>query len=240
MLSNEFVIPSLARVGRWLRRALLAQDCVLCAAPSGERTFCDGCERELPRIGPACPRCAGPSPGGAECGSCLRLPPSFDATVAVWRYEFPVDRLVHALKYGGRLALAEAFAAALAAALGVRRVDVVVPMPLASTRASERGFNQAMEIARHLGRATGARVDPHLVARIRDTLPQADLPHDARVTNVRGAFACTGPVAGPTVAVVDDVMTTGASLEALAGALKAAGAASVENWVVARTWPRDA
>jgi predicted amidophosphoribosyltransferase len=95
-----------------------------------------------------------------------------------------------------------------------------------------------MEIARHLARATGARLDAHLVARVRDTLPQTDLPHDARAANVRGAFACTGVVAGMTIAVVDDVMTTGASLEELARTLKSAGAASVENWVVARTWLR--
>jgi len=237
-LSNRIVNPSLARIGDWLRRSLVEQDCVLCAAPSGARLFCDGCAGELPRLDAACPRCAGPSPGGAVCGACLQSPPSFDATVAAWRYEFPVDRLVHALKYGGRLALAEAFAAALAPALGASRADAVVPMPLSSERLRSRGFNQAMEIARHLGRRAGTRVDPHLAARVRNTLPQTDLPHDARAENVRGAFECTGLVAGMTVAVVDDVMTTGASLEELARTLKAAGAAAVENWVVARTWPR--
>lgn len=238
MLSNAIVNPSLKRVGQWLRRSLVEQDCVLCGAPAGARLFCDGCEHDLPRLAPACPRCAGPSPGGAVCGTCLRSPPSFDSTAAAWRYEFPVDRLVHALKYGRRLALGETFATALAAALGRRRADVVVPMPLSPARLRERGFNQAMEIARHLARATGARLDAHLVARVRDTLPQTDLPHDARAANVRGAFACTGVVAGMTIAVVDDVMTTGASLEELARTLKSAGAASIENWVVARTWPR--
>lgn len=232
------VTPTLERIGDWLRRSLVEQDCVLCAAPSGASLFCDGCAGELPRLDAACPRCAGPSPGGAVCGACLRLPPSFDATVAAWRYEFPVDRLVHALKYGGRLALAEAFAAALAPALAGRRPDAVVPMPLARERLRERGFNQAMEIARHLARRTGARVDPHLAARVRNTMTQTDLPQDARASNVHGAFACTGLVAGMTIAVVDDVMTTGASLEELARTLKAAGAAAVENWVVARTWPR--
>jgi ComF family protein len=219
---------------------LFAQDCVLCAAPSGARWFCDACERELPALGAACPQCAGPSPGGERCGVCVRSPPCFDATAAAWRYEFPVDRLLQALKYGGRLALAEAFADHLAAAVRERTADLLVPMPLARARLAERGFNQAMEIARHLARRIGVRVDAHVAARIRDTVPQTDLPHDARAANVRGAFACTGPVAGLQLALVDDVMTTGASLEALAATLKAAGAARVENWVVARTWPRTA
>jgi ComF family protein len=219
-------------------RTLLAQDCVLCAASSGDALFCAGCERDLPVLGEACPRCAGPSPGGAVCGACLRDPPSFDATVAVWRYEFPVDRLVLALKYGGRLALAGAFGDALAARTADRHVDALVPMPLAPPRLRSRGFNQAMEIARRCARNTALHVDPGLVARVRDTPPQTDLPHDARAANVRGAFACTGAVAGMAIAIVDDVMTTGASLEELARTLKRAGAARVENWVVSRVWLR--
>lgn len=219
-------------------RALLAQDCILCAAPSGEALFCAGCAGDLPALGEACPRCAGPSAGGALCGACLARPPSFDATVAVWRYEFPVDRLVAALKYGGRLALAAALGAALAARVAGRRVDALVPMPLAPSRLRSRGFNQAVEIARPLARDSGLRLDAGLAARVRDTLPQTDLPHDAREANVRGAFGVTRAVAGLSVAIVDDVMTTGASLEELARTLKRAGAAQVENWVVARTWLR--
>lgn len=226
--------PLRARIG-FLRR-LLAQDCILCAAPSGDTPFCAGCSVDLPQLGDACPRCAGPSPDGAVCGTCLSDSPSFDATVAAWRYGFPVDRLVLALKYGGRLALARAFGAALAARVADRQVDLLVPMPLAPPRLRERGFNQAMEIARALARGTRFTVAPHLVARVRDTPPQTDLPHDARAANVRGAFECTRVVAGRTLAIVDDVMTTGASLEELAGTLKRAGAARVENWVVARAW----
>ena len=217
-------------------RHLLAQDCVLCAASSGDMPFCAGCMRDLPALGDACPRCAGPSPGGAVCGTCLSGPPSFDATVAAWRYDFPIDRLVLALKYGGHLALARAFGAALAAGVADRQVDLLVPMPLAPPRLRERGFNQAMEIARALARGAHLTVAPRLLARVRNTPPQTGLPHDARAANVRGAFECLGAVAGRSVAIVDDVMTTGASLEELAGTLKRAGAARVENWVVARAW----
>jgi ComF family protein len=221
-----------------LARSVLGQDCVLCAAASGEQLLCAACAADLPQITEACPRCASPSPASAVCGACTAHPPAFDATIAPWRYEFPVDRLVLALKFGGRLALAEAFGAALADRAAGRRIDALVPMPLGPARLVERGFNQALEIARHLARTAGLALAPELVRRVRDTAPQTDLPHDARAANVRGAFECGLGVAGRTLAVVDDVMTTGASLEELARTLKRAGAERVENWIVARTWPR--
>jgi ComF family protein len=225
-------------IGSIVRRSLLGQDCLLCGAARAAALLCDGCTADLPWLGEACPQCAGPSTGAALCGACLARPPQFDATLAVWQYEFPVDRLVRALKYGQRLALAELFGEALARQVAGRRVHAVVPMPLAPRRLAERGFNQALEIARWAARRTGARLAPSGVERVRDTVPQTDLPHDARAANVRGAFACAAALAGQTLAVVDDVMTTGATVEELARTLKRAGAARVENWVVARTWPR--
>jgi len=220
-----------------LARSVLGQDCVLCAAASGERLLCAACAADLPQVAEACPQCAGPSPGGAVCGACATHPPPFDATLAPWRYEFPVDRLVLALKFGRRLALAELFGAALAERAAGRRVDALVPMPLGCARLAERGFNQALEIARHLARSTGVALAPGLAQRVRDTAPQTGLPHDERAANVRGAFECEAGEAGRTLAVIDDVMTTGASLAELARTLKRAGAVRVENWVVARTWP---
>ena len=221
-----------------MKRALLGQDCVLCGGRSGGAFFCAGCAADLPQPDGACPQCAGPSPGGERCGACLARSPPFDATVAVWRYEFPVDRLIQALKYGRRLALADCFGEMLAARVAARHVDAIVPMPLARRRLAERGFNQALEIGRHVARRTGIGLEPRLVERVHETAPQTDLQHDARAANVRGAFACVGDVEARTIAVVDDVMTTGASLDELARTLKRAGALRVENWVVARTWLR--
>lgn len=215
-------------------RAWTGQDCELCGAPSGAEFLCAGCAADLPLLPEHCPRCALPSPGNAVCGACLRHAPYFDATIALWRYEFPCDRMVQSLKYRARLALAGFFGARLASRASLH-AELIVPMPLHPSRLAARGFNQALEIARELARCRGIPVETRAGRRIKDTAPQAGLPYEKRARNVRGAFACDLDLHGRTVAVVDDVMTTGATLDELARTLKRAGAARVENWVVART-----
>lgn len=214
-----------------------AQDCRLCGSESGAELLCAGCAGDLPVLPEHCPQCALPSPGGALCGHCLNQPPRFDRTLALWRYDFPCDTLVRALKYGARIALAGFFARSLLNS-GLPPVDLIVPMPLHPRRLAERGFNQALEIARELGRLAGVSVAVRGVRRVKNTVPQTELPYDRRATNVRGAFDCNLDLSDTSVAVVDDVMTTGATLDELARVLKRAGAPRVENWVVARTMPR--
>lgn len=224
-----------------LRRVVAAafpQDCVVCGAPSGDEPVCGGCRSELPRLAESCPRCAMPSPAGQVCGACVRHAPHFDRTIALWRYAPNADRLVHAYKYGGRLALAGFFARELARRIDpLPAVDAIVPMPLARGRLAERGFNQAHEVAKRIGRMVRVPVTARAVRRVRETADQTGLDPGERRRNVRGAFACDAALAGRRVAVVDDVMTTGASLDELARVLKRAGATSVENWVIARTLP---
>jgi len=226
------------RSAAWLRAAL-PQRCVLCATPSFDALLCRECLDDMPRIEGPCPSCALSSPAGQTCGACLATPPPQSATIGAWCYAFPADRLLHELKYGGRLALAEPFADALVAAVGLRgnpRLDCVVALPLAVARQRMRGFNQAQEI----GRRVALRLDVPLVAalrRVRDTPPQAGLALDARARNVRHAFEAVVPLEGLTVAIVDDVMTTGATVAEAAAALRRAGAARVDAWVVARTPP---
>ena len=209
-------------------------DCLLCGAESGPELLCPACIGELPALPESCPQCALPSPAAAVCGSCINRSPHFDATFALWRYEFPCDGLVQALKYRAQLALAGFFARSLASR-PLPEVDVVLPMPLHAKRLAERGFNQALEIARGLARYRGTPIEPRGVLRVKNTPPQTELPYEDRAKNVRGAFRCELDLSGASVAVLDDVMTTGATLNELARVLKRAGARRVENFVIART-----
>ena len=223
-------------------RAALPQTCALCADPRGDALICDACLRDMPRVGDSCPRCASASPDGAICGACLAAPPPQAATVAAWRYAFPVDRLLHAFKYRGRLALAEPLADAIVAVVTARGTavpDRIVAVPLARSRQRVRGYNQAQEIARRVSSRLGVPAVNGL-RRVRDAPPQAGSGLAARARNVRGAFAATMRHDGLAVAIVDDVMTTGATLAAAAAAVRDAGATRVEAWVVARTPPPKA
>lgn len=219
--------------------ALFGGRCFLCRGSAGGGLLCAGCDRDLPRLpSERCPRCALPSAGSRTCGRCLAHPAAYDATDAAVAFAFPADVLVHALKYRGELALAPLLAGLLSPVLRAdAALSVVVPVPLAPARLRERGFNQAMEIARPLAARAGRPLAPHLIERVADTPALAALPLDARARSVRGAFRCTARLDGATVAVVDDVMTSGATLGEVAATLKRAGAARVVNWVVARTLP---
>jgi ComF family protein len=211
----------------------LPQDCLLCGGPAAA-LLCAPCQADLPKPPPeCCPICAEASPGGARCGACLARPPHFDATLAAFRYAFPVDKLVQALKYGQRLAVAEFLAAQLLKGRQARG-DLVVPLPLSTPRLRARGFNQAVEIARPLARTLGLPLLLDGVSRSRDTAAQATLPWQARRKNIRHAFDCAIDLDGRTVIVVDDVMTSGATLDEFARTLKNHGARHVTNWVAAR------
>jgi ComF family protein len=208
--------------------------CFICRGGSRE-LLCAACRAELPRLeAELCPRCALPSPSGSVCGRCLAAPPGYDATSAVLSYDFPADALVHALKFRGELALAPFLGELLLNVVKNQGVDRVIPVPLSPSRLRSRGYNQAAEIARHVA---PQKLDVELCVRERDSTPQIELPWDERRKNVRGAFRCRRPLGGASVAVVDDVMTTGATLDEMAQTLKRAGAGRVVNWVLARTLP---
>ena len=228
-------------------RHALPQRCALCAAASGGELLCTACAGELPHIGTACPGCALPALDAGLCGTCLSKPPPWSRATAALIYAFPVDRLMVELKYGGRLALADWAGTALAAAVvaslaardGVAMPSRVAPVPLTASRQRERGFNQALEIARRLAEQLALPLVAPL-ERVSASIPQATLAWRERARNVRGAFAARGDVRGARIALVDDVMTTGATLAEAARTLLRAGAADVECWVVARTLPPGA
>ena len=174
------------------------------------------------------------------CGRCLSRRPAFDRVVAAVAYAFPVDALVRALKYQGSLACARPLATTLVEALDPEPYpDLLIPMPLAPQRLRERGFNQAMEIAGLIGAEFGLEIAANGCRRSRESAPQASLPWKARAANVRNAFVCELDLEGKIVAVVDDVLTTGASLNELAVTLKRRGAREVWGWIVARTPPHQ-
>jgi ComF family protein len=217
-----------------LARLVFGGTCFVCRG-AARGTLCESCEGDLPRLSASlCPRCALDSPAGAVCGRCLAHPPHYDATVAAFAYRFPADVLVHALKFRGELALAPLLSSFLKERISSGEIDCVVPVPLSRERLRERGYNQSLEIARHLG----GKLEIDACLRERDAPPQAGLDREARRRNVHGAFRCRRPFAAARLAVVDDVMTTGATLDELARTLKEAGAQSVVNWVVCRT-PND-
>ncbi len=232
---------------RWpraLMRALLPSACALCGA-LGEEAVCGACRDAY--VGPPrarCPVCANPVSGAGCCGACLADPPAFDAVVAGCDYAAPLDQIVLRLKFGGQLALAPWCARTLRDALlaqpGLALPDLLCPVPLGPRRLVERGFNQALEVARPLASALGVPLRPRLAVRERDTRAQSGVGPAERRENVRGAFA-PGPEAGALdglhVGIVDDVMTSGQTLDALAGALKDAGARRVTGFVFARTPP---
>jgi len=224
-------------LNNWRSAVSAAQStrCLLCDSQAPARALCAACWSELPWLtAPTCVQCAHPLAAPGVCGRCLADPPHFDAVVAACRYQYPVDGLIQSCKYGGRLATIRALAAMLDRCRP-QHADLIVPMPLSPQRLRERGFNQALELARAAVPAAGAPVDAGLCVKTRETPPQTRLPWKERRKNIRGAFVVLGDLAGRHVAVIDDVLTTGATLNELARNLKRAGAASVTGWVIART-----
>ena len=234
---------------RW-PQALLPSSCALCGARCGG-AVCAPCHAQFVTPSPRCPRCA--NPAGAldaqrACGACLMLRPAFDATLAGADYLAPLDQLVLQLKFAGALALAPWFAAvvrdSVLAQPGFVLPDVLCPVPLGPRRLVERGFNQALEMARPLARHLGIPLRARLALRARDTRAQSGVAPDQRGRNLDGAFivAQDAPalalIRGRHIGLVDDVMTSGHTLGELAAAFKRAGAARVSNLVFARTPPR--
>lgn len=216
---------------------------MLCTASKGDALgLCAECLHNLPWHKQAhCPQCGLASGLNQICGHCLKSTPAFDRTHALFRYEHPLDAMLQRYKYGHLLTMSETFGQMIADSIGTDTgnslPDAIIPMPLHPQRLQERGFNQAVEIARVTGNRLQIKLDTQSCTRIKLAPPQVSLPLKQRVRNMRGAFTCTARLDGLRVALLDDVMTTGASLNELAKTVKAAGASHVECWVIARTLP---
>jgi len=213
--------------------------CLLCGAPgTGRLDLCAACRGDLPHNRWACRRCGIPLPPGADgiCGACLKKPPKMDATLALFRYEEPVRLLIHDLKFRNQYAVARLLGELLASSAAERETlpEVLIPVPLHPRRFRERGFNQSTEIARIVSRRLGIPLDYRSCSRILPTLPQTSLPAEQRRRNMRNAFGVDGRLMYGRAAIVDDIVTTGATVNELARTLRKAGAGHIEVWAIAR------
>jgi ComF family protein len=220
--------------------ATLASQCELCRQWSASALVCGNCSGRYAAPRPRCRRCALPLGVAAErCGHCLAEAPAFAAATVAVDYDFPWDGLITAFKFRGRSELAEGLAALLAAAIGNTAAELVLPLPLSRQRLAERGFNQAWELARRVAAAQALPAHADVLLRLGDTAPQSGLGRAQRRDNLARVFmvdpARRDLVRGRHIALVDDVLTTGATASAAARELLRAGAASVQVWALART-----
>lgn len=214
--------------------------CALCGEPCSGADICTGCRADLPRIAGACHRCGEPLHHGTLCVACRRHPPPVAFTLAPLHYAYPADWLLTELKFSARLwhgpLLAEFIAEALTAAPlpALTPAAVLIPVPLHRRRLRERGYNQALEIARPLARRLGCRLAEGLVVRERPTREQSSLSARARRRNVAGAFRLRGRADFAHAVIVDDVVTTGATTREIAAVLRDGGCARVSVLAAAR------
>lgn len=228
-------LPSVARI-------VVPRPCIVCQ-DWGSATVCHRCRDRFAAPRPRCPRCALPTAQAAVCGACLHQPPAYGHAVAAADYGFPWDRLIAAFKFQDQPEWAGVLAGLIDDAItrhpGLPGADCVLPVPLSAARLAERGYNQAWELARCLGTRRCLPAHADALLRLRDTPHQVGAGRAQRLHNLSAALwvppAGAPRIAGRHVALVDDVLTTGATAQAAALALHAAGAASVQVWVVART-----
>lgn len=218
----------------------IGSSCPLCHAPGPG--LCRDCAAELPYNRNPCVRCALPLPAdaapGSVCGECIRRPPAFDRARVPLLYQPPIDDLVAGFKYHRRLPLGRILGDVLAAHLDPlpRPPELLIPVPASAGRLRERGFNQAAELAAHLARALDLDWSARHLLRPGDAETQRGLGRARRRRNLRGTLRGAGPLPRR-VALIDDVITTGATADEASRALRAAGVEEIEVWAVARTPP---
>ncbi len=231
-------------VNDWLNNAqsiCFPSHCVLCgSAGEAELDLCIGCQNELMSITNPCYQCGLPLAGNEKmhCGECLKTPPCFDRVICGYIYQRPFSSLVQGLKFSARLQYARLISQLMAKQIGrcsESLPELLIPVPLHVVRTRERGFNQALELARILSKQLTINMDFKSCQRMRLTRAQSSLDAKRRRANVKQAFSLEKPLTARHVAIVDDVMTTGNTVNALAQILKKSGVKVVDVWVAART-----
>lgn len=226
-----------------IRTLLYPASCILCGAPgAGDLDICAGCRRELPVNRLCCSRCAVPIAAaagpGTICGKCLVRPPKFDLCIAPYRYQAPIDSLITGFKFQQKLSNGRLLSLLLLDFLKRSAPvwpEIIIPVPLHRKRVTERGFNQALELARPISRHFSLPLELSSCIRKHPTAPQMNLEQSSRRQNIKGAFEIRGSIGFRHVALLDDVVTTGATASELAALLKKQGVERVDVWALART-----
>lgn len=215
---------------------LLPIPCLLCGTSNDHDCICPACHDQLPLLNHACPRCALPLQQTMLCGQCLAAPPEQDASFSLFQYQPPVDLLITNLKYHDKLALTGLFAKQMASQLQERELpQLLIPIPLHPRRLRERGYNQSLELAKQLSKQLDIAVRQDVLTRVKDTLPQASLSFSERKKNMTKAFQLNKTDIPSHIALIDDVLTTGNTVNVAAKTLRKTAVNTIEVWTIART-----
>ena len=229
-------------VNKWansIQSALFPSRCVLCGDPgSGDLDLCHGCLADLPRNRHSCRSCALPLPAESsdwQCGACQKKPPPHDSCFAPLHYQYPVDHLLTQLKFHQKLVHARLLGTLMSRWLTQpTQPRLLVPVPLHPARLRERGLNQALELARPIAKRLQLPIDTQICQRVTATAAQSGLNMTQRRKNIRNAFRVTGKLPAKQIVIIDDVITTGNTVNEMAQTLRQAGAERIDVWACAR------
>jgi ComF family protein len=219
---------------------LLPIPCLLCGSHNNNHSLCPDCIDNFPKLGHCCTRCATPLSLTSTCGHCLNHPPEQNLSTSLFAYQNPIDRLIADFKYHDKLYLTELFADLMFEQLKNKPLpQLLIPIPLHRRRLRQRGYNQALELAKILSRKLNIPIGKNILIRSRDTAPQASLPYDQRKHNMRRAFKLNDAVLPNHIVLIDDVLTTGHTVNAAAKLFRQEGVTTIELWTIARTIRHD-
>lgn len=238
MHTNTKALQSLTQKVRRLYSKHQLTPCLLCHRLTPQYGVCDPCSQHLPRLGPACPRCATPMTQAQYCGRCLTNPPVRHATISVFRYDYPANKLITQFKFHHQLQLSRFLAQQFVQHLNSYqqpRPQQLIPIPLHPQRLRQRGYNQATELAKVISRHLHIPINQHSLIRIKATQPQSELAYKERKHNLDAAFYCPHRPNADHIALIDDVLTSGHTADAAATALLQQGIKTIELWTIART-----
>lgn len=211
--------------------------CLFCLTKTSGADICSSCQKDLPYLKKSCLICGNSVTSDLLiCGKCISTPPPFDKTYALFQYTAPISSLILQLKFNHQLIFARLFGEWMGEFLKNKpRPECIIPVPLHSKRTQERGYNQALEMARPLSKILKIPIEFSTCSRTRYTKPQAELPESDRKSNIHGAFKVNAHCSYHYVAILDDVVTTGQTVSELSRVLKKQGVQKIDIWCCAKT-----